>query len=387
MLEDILSPVPGHLVEATEILHPTSLGRRMTLHQEVEGIPDLEDVKIALIGIAEDRGSKFNRGCEKGPDEIRKYFYQLLFGTWDFPVADLGNIYRGETLEDTLAAVRIVVEELRRVDVIPVLLGGSQDLTYGAYRGYDRLEQTVNLVSIDNRFDLGQHLDGFHSGNFLSHIVLNKPYNLFNFSNLGYQTYFIPQDEIDLMERMHFETHRLGRLRSDLSEVEPVVRDADMISFDLSAVRQGDSPGTASSSPNGFSGEEACAIARYSGLSDKVSCFGIYEYNPSLDIQGMSAHLAAQMVWYFIEGVQQRRGDYPFASKNDYTKFTVLVDEGDLELIFYKSPLSERWWIEVPIHQSQHMRHALIPCNANDYQQALEGSIPDRWWKAQQRGG
>lgn len=386
MLNDILSPVPAHIAAGIPDLHPGTLGRKLHIHDEVDGIPELAEIKIGIVGILEDRGSRFNRGSAEGPDQIRPHLYNLMYGHWAFEIADLGNIYRGETIEDSIAAVRILVEELRKADVIPILIGGSQDLTYGAYRAFDKLEQTVNLVSIDSRFDLGQHSDSFNSMNYLSHIVLNQPYNLFNFSNLGYQSYFIPPEEIDLMERMHFETHRLGQLRADLSEVEPVVRDADLITFDMSAIRQGDSPGHAQSSPNGFSGEEACAIARYSGLSDKVCLFGIFEYNPNVDIQGMSSHLIAQMMWYFIEGVQQRRGDYPFASKKDYTKFTVLIDEEGFELIFYKSPLSERWWIEVPISQAQHQRHALIPCNAKDYEASLEGHIPDRWWKAQQKG-
>lgn len=386
MLNDILSPIPDHIIGATEELHPGTLGKNLILHQEVEGLPDLENIKVAIIGVQEDRGSRFNRGSADGPDAVRSFLYQLQFGQWGFQIADLGNIYKGETIQDSLAAVRIAVEELRRSDVIPILIGGSQDLTYAAYRAYDKLEQTVNLVSVDSRFDLGQHQDEFNSSNFLSHIVLNKPYNLFNYSNLGYQSYFIPTEEVDLMERMHFETHRLGKLRADLSEVEPVLRDADLVTFDMGCIRQGDSPGSGMVSPNGFSGEEACAISRYAGLSDKTSCFGIFEFNPHTDFQGMSAHLMAQMIWYFIEGVQQRRGDYPFTSKKDYTKFTVLVDDGEWELIFYKSPLSERWWIEVPIQQAQYMRHALIPCSLKDYNAALEGLIPDRWWKAQQKG-
>lgn len=386
MLNDILSPVPGHIVAALEDLHPGTLGRRITLHQEVDGLPDLEHVQIGIVGVMEDRGSQFNRGTASAPDAIRPYLYQLMFGHWTQEIVDFGNIYRGETIEDTVAAVRIVVEEFRKENILPIIIGGSQDITYAAYRGYDNLEQTVNLVSVDQRFDLGQHSDSFGSGNYLSHIVLNKPYNLFNFANLGYQSYFIPPEEVDLMEKMHFETHRIGKLRNDISEVESVVRDADMLSFDMGAIRQGDSPAHGQPSPNGFSGEQACAITRYAGLSDKLSCFGLYEHNPGFDVNGMSAHLAAQMIWYFIEGVHQRKGDYPFSSKKDYTKFTVLIDDGDLELIFYKSPLSDRWWIEVPIQQSQHQRHTLIPCSVSDYQSAMEGHIPDRWWKAQQRG-
>lgn len=386
MLNDFTAPVPEHIIKECLSLPDGTIFSRVNLHREVEGMPDLTGIQVAILGVQEDRGSRDNAGCAAAADAIRPHLYRLFFGHWNLGIADLGNIYSGETPEDTRAALRMAVEILRRENIIPVIIGGSQDLTYGNYRAYDSLEQTVNLVSIDSRFDLGQQAEKLHSGNFLSHIVLNKPYNLFNYANLGYQTYFVPQEEIDLMDRMHFETHRLGVLRRDIGEVEPVVRDADIVSFDNGAIRLSDAPGSRHGSPNGLSGEEACAVARYSGLSDKVSSFGIYEYNPALDGQGSNAKLLAQMIWYFMEGVQQRTGDYPFARKDDYTRFTVLIDANDHELIFYRSPMSERWWIEVPIRLEQHQRHALIPCSHKDYLSALEGLIPDRWWKAQKRG-
>jgi arginase family enzyme len=389
ILEDFLAPVSGQAFEDAKAENSRNLAHHILIHDELEGLPPLTGVKMALLGVMEDRGALRNSGCDEGPEAIRGYLYRLMPGSWNAQVADLGNIYKGETLQDTHFAVKQVCHELLKQGIIPIVLGGSQDITYSAYRGYDGLEQSVNLALIDNRFDLGNTDESLNSKSFLSHIILQKPYLLFNCSLMGYQTYFTLPEEIDLMDRMHFEAYRLGVLRENLREAEPLVRDADIVSFDLSAIRQSDCPGTAYGSPNGFTGEQACAIARYAGLSDKVSTFGLFEYNPELDHNGLSAHLAAQMVWYFIEGWHARKGDYPFGSKKDYLRFTVLINEGEHELVFYKSPRSERWWMEVPMasHTNPRLnRHTLVPCSYEDYQRAIGQEIPERWWRAYKKG-
>ena len=384
-LEDFLSPVRDSLLEDYNDLHPQAFVHNIIKHTELDGIPELEDVKIALIGVMEDRGTYNNEGSDQAPDTVRDYLYPLFIGKWPPVIADLGNIYSGESLADTYVAVKEVTYELLKRNIIPVIIGGGQDLTYANYRAYDRLEQTVNLVSIDPKFNLGKQEETINSDNFLSAVILQKPYILFNYSNIGYQTYFVNQDEIDLMERMYFDVHRLGTFRNNLKESEPILRDADIVSFDLSAIRQSDAPGNLNHSPNGFSGEEACALSRYAGISDKVTSFGIYELNPEYDNQGRTAHLVAQMIWYFVEGYHNRKGDYPFGTKDEYDKFTVLINEGEHELIFYRSNLSERWWVEVPIKEENNLkstRHKLVPCSYDDYLKACENDIPLRWWHA-----
>jgi arginase family enzyme len=387
MLEDFLSPVGGSIIESCSGGNEQVFGKRIGIHQEIEGLPEIENYRLAIIGVMEDRGSD-NAGAAQSPDQVRKYLYNLYWGNWDAPVCDLGNIYSGEKLADTLAAIREVCFILLKKNIVPIIIGGSQDLTYGNYRAYDRLEQTVNLVSIDCQFDLGKQEDKLSHRSFLSHIILQKPYILYNYSNIGYQTYFVNQEEIDLMERMFFDIHRLGNLRNNIAESEPILRDADIVSFDLSALRQSEAPGNTFHSPNGFSGEEACAIARYSGISDKVSSFGIYECNALADKEGRTAHLVAQMVWYFLEGFSLRKGDYPFARKEEYQRFTVLINGGEHELVFYKSHLSGRWWIEVPVRESSGLsseRHKLIPCSHKDYEESMKNEIPDRWWRAMKK--
>lgn len=387
---DFLAPVSAQLLERMENSRPHCLGRSIRMHREIEGIPDLEGVKVAIIGVWEDRGSQSNQGCALGPELIREELYRLMPGSWNFEMADLGNLYQGENLTDTYAALKEICAELIKSGICPLVIGGSQDLTYAMYRAYDRLEQLVNVVAVDHQLDLGQHDEALHSGNYLSHLVLNKPYLLFNFANIGYQSYFVEQEELDLMHKMFFDVNRLGIFKESLREAEPIMRDANLVSFDLSSIRLADFPACLHGSPNGFGGEEACALARYAGIADKVEAFGLFEYNPQADRNRQGAKLAAQVIWYFCEGYSQRKGDYPFAEKKDYIRFTVLINEGEHELIFYKSPLSERWWIEVPLQsgfKSSTRRHALVPCSHEDYLRACEGEIPDRWWRAYRKGG
>lgn len=383
---DFLAPVSSTLLESYAGDNGQTLGYSIRSHREIEGLPDMDEVKIALFGVLEDRLSMQNTGCDRGVDAVRHFFYQLFPGEWGFPIADLGNIYKGDTAEDTYAAMRYVVKELLQNKIIPLVIGGSQEGTYHMYRVYDDLEQSVNLACADPRFDLGDYSLGLNDENYLSHIVLQKPHNLYSFTNLGYQSYFVNPEERELMSRMYFDTFRVGQLRP-FSNAEPPLRNCDIVSIDMSVVRAAEAPGHRQASPNGLNGEEVCALCRYAGLSDKLTQLGLFGYNTGLDINGRTAQLMAEMIWYFIEGVSQRKGDFPLGSKSGYQRFTVLMED-EHELIFYKNPRSGRWWIESPSLNginNLHHRHHLIPCNQSDYEEAMQGEIPLTWWNALKR--
>ncbi|MEN8137034.1 MAG: formimidoylglutamase [Bacteroidota bacterium] len=382
MIEDFLTPIDDSILDFSNTLPETSIGQHVLKHT-ASGIPDLQNVKLALVFVNEGRSAVGNNETGHGFDTVRKYFYKLFMGSWDVKIADLGDLYPGFEVADTYSALREVSVFLLKKQIIPIVIGGGQDLTYASYRAYDSLEQTVNLVSVDSRFNLG-NVDGkLDSNSYLSHIILGQPGNLFNYSNIGYQTYFNSQEEIDLMDQLYFDAIRLGNVAKDISTVEPILRDADIVSVDLGAIRRSDAPANRNSSPNGFYGEDLCAITRYAGISDKVSSFGIYEYNAVLDREGQTAHLIAQMIWYFVEGVAFRADDYPYCTKEEYYKYIVPVDNE--ELYFYKSNKTDRWWLDVPFPDSansNYTRHALIPCSHEDYLKAADQEIPDRWWKA-----
>ncbi len=384
MIQDFLSPIK-EIALAHLVLHsPVCLGNRIRLHTAHEEFPDLDGIKLAIFGVEEDRNSENNFGCGENLHFIRRKLYELYPGKWDTEIADLGNVLKGNSVSDTYFAVSEIITYLLKKDIIPIIIGGGQDITYVNYRAYDTLEQTVNITAVDSRFDLGNLDDELTSQSYLSKIIMEEPNNLFNYSNVGYQTYFNAQQEIELFDSLFFDTCRLGNAKV-LENIEPSVRNADIVSIDIGAVRQSEAPANNNASPNGFYGEEICAITRYAGISDKVSSFGIYEYNAKYDINHQTASLIAQMIWYFIEGVNFRVKDYPFSGKENYEKYTVLMDNDD-PIVFYKSNKSGRWWMEINIlSNNKYKRHALIPCTYKDYTDATGQKIPERWYKAMKK--
>jgi arginase family enzyme len=384
MNQEFLSPVKDSVLVHLDLQSSLCLGNTLKIHTQQKGFPDLENVQIAIIGVDEGRNSENNFGCGENLYFIRTKLYELYPGNWNTQIADLGNIQKGKSVQDTYFAVSEVITDLLKQNITPIIIGGGHDITYANYRAYDSLEQTVNIATVDSRFDLGTLNDQLTSHSYLSKIIMQEPNNLFNFSNVGYQTYFNSQEEIQLLDQLFFDAYRLGEAK-ELENIEPVFRNADIVSIDIGCIRKSEAPANSNASPNGFYGDEICAISRYAGISDKVSSFGIYEYNSKHDDHCQTAHLIAQMIWYFIEGVSSRVKDYPFSGRENYQKFTVLLEEDD-PLTFYKSHKSGRWWIEINILSSnKNKRHALVPCTYSDYVDATKQITPERWYKAMRK--
>ncbi len=344
---------------------------------------NIEEADIAIMGVPEVRNTYRNPSCSLAPDEIRRQFYQLY--NWRKPVRilDLGNLRLGQTVEDTYSAVSEVVAYLVENKVIPIILGGGNDLAYANYRAYELLERVVNVVDIDACFDLGTETAPIRSDAYVNKLVLQQPNFLLNYSNIGYQSYMNSPESVNMMESLYFETYRVGFMRRNLEEVEPVVRNADMVSLDISAVRRPDAPGCPHNSSNGFYGEEICQISKYVGLSDKLSSFGIYEYDPTLDFNTQTSQLIAHILWYFVEGFLYRMNDGQFKNKDDYRQFNVSVSGALDELVFFNSRKSGRWWVIVPMYQkdSDHVQNYYLPCSKRDFDLACEDKISDRWWR------
>lgn len=368
----------------------TSYGKIINAYLKDGDFPSLENVQLAIIGVEEDRKALNNEGCGLAADYVRENFYKLFQGSYSTKIVDLGNIKKGNSIDDSYFAVTDVLTQLLKKNIVPIIIGGSQDLTYCNYLAYQKMEQTINIVAVDSSFDIGEGDKTLDSQSYLSKIILHKPNILFNFSNIGYQSYFVDQNSVELMNKLFFDAHRLGKVRKKMEDVEPIVRNADLLSFDISAVRQSDAPGNGNASPNGFYGEEACQITRYAGMSDKLSSIGFYEINPAFDTNKQTAHLVAQMIWYFIDGFYNRKQDYPIVDKSEYTKYRVSIKDHDHEVVFYKSNKSDRWWMDVPYpvnHQIKFERHHMVPCSYSDYETACTDELPDSWWQTYQKLG
>ncbi len=382
---EFLSPISKKVMAYREILPPGTLGKQIEAHTKTGELPDLKDVKFALLGVNENRSDVDFIGAQLSFDAYRKALYSLYPGNWNYKIIDLGDIEKGDSAGDTRFAAQEVIAELLRKNIVPLILGGSQDIAYAQYRAYDGMDAMVNVVNVDNRFDLGNAELPISNKSYVGKMVVDEPYNLFNYSALGYQSFFNAPQEIALMDKLFFDAYRLGEITADLSAIEPIMRNADMVTIDVTAIKSAELSYKNNDSPNGFDGREICTISRYAGISNNVKSFGVYELSDSIETKS-GAMLIAQIFWYFIEGFNFRVEDDDFDNESLFTSYKVPIEDQILE--FKKSNKTERWWIVLPFISNVNnklKRRALLPCTYGEYLSACNQEIPERWLKARHK--
>lgn len=367
---DPVGPLALHTDE--RILNPVSVNTG--IHRNHGNPPDINGAKIVLAGI----------GNPELADEIRSYLYGLSGILPAGDLVDLGNLREGKTGADTRIGLTDVITDLGKAHKIIVLIGRDTHDVFTCGKAYTRLETPYNLAVIDSIIDVMPDNQSPRS-HYLNDLVSDPDGCLYDFVHLGYQSYLNDTDSFDRMGELYFEYHRLGALREDIRESEPVFRNSDLVVFSMNAIRQTEAPGVTFPSANGFTAEESCQLARFAGLSDKLSLFALAGFQADRDRGGQTSALAAQMIWHFLQGTNQRKSDYPFGDIKLYQKYLINLPNTGFNLTFYKSPASGRWWVEVPYPDSKYPRSLYVACSPRDYQIACDGEVPDRWWNHYRR--
>jgi arginase family enzyme len=336
---------------------------------------DLSEADVVIIGCGEQRGLHEEAAFSQAPDAIRKELYQLYQWHPELRIADAGNILQGASADDTRAALRIVLQELHEAGKIAIVLGGSHDLSMQQYEAFKSQRQLINAVVADAWIDLDES-EGITDRSFLLEMLTSQPNFVRHYTHLGFQSYFVHPRMLETLDKLRFDFIRSGRLRESIEEAEPALRSADLFSFDMSTVRFSDAPANIHGSPNGLSGDEACALTRYAGMATALSSFGIFGYDPKADVHQMSARLIAQMIWYFVEGLVLRNQEVSLDNREGFAKFNVRFTANDTT--FLKSRRSGRWWMQLPSQQ-------FVPCSYSDYLTACNDEIPERWLREQER--
>lgn len=373
MLNEFLTPVSDELKEFALSLDDFSIGKNLNFETEIT--PD----SIVILGVRETRGGEDEFNRELQFNSLRKQFYQLKKGDWHLPIYDLGDLNPGESKDDTCFAIQKIQEEILKNKSVLIVLGGTSDLAYYQYRAFDAIKLNVNLTCVDNRFRLGNDKDELSCQNYLSKIISESPHNLFEYTHLGHQTYFVAQEELDLMEHLNFDVKRLGKLIENMSEAEPELRNSDMVVLNLESIQSADFQSSIKLSPNGFNSREICSLSRYAGINNKIQSFGVYNYKAkNIDTDNL---LLSEILWYFIEGKNHAPQDTDFADDGMYEKFYVQIPEQDLT--FYHNVNTEQWWLELKdMNEAKADGSQIIPCSKRDYETSLEGKVPERWWKS-----
>lgn len=344
------------------------LGASIMCHTKSGGMPDLTGVQIALIGLRSDSANP-----------IRSCLYQFQNHFPNLSLVDLGNL-RKPGLDFSIAAL----SEIRASGILPILLGEELPFAQALYRALRMNFASINMAIVDEIVPLDPaHLEDPKM--YMNPIALSGDSRIFQLGLIGYQRHFLAPRIQQFIQDQHYDILRLGTASRLLSETEPIIRNADLFGINIAALKSDQVPGVKYPSPSGFSVEEACQLSYYAGISDKLKGFYLLGYHPEKDLRFQSAMAMAEMVWYFLDGFYQRKGDYP-ASSEGLTEYIVELKRYDYQLTFWKSKFSGRWWIQVPVKVRQRdMRHRLIPCSYEDYKLAIKDELPDRLIRAFKR--
>jgi formiminoglutamase len=380
-LNDYFNPVSIEKPDYEHLTGPAGFSHNITIHTENNPVKDLKRFKIAILGVPDGRNSP-GLGSAKAPDIIRDQLYRLSRIPGKARIIDLGNMKNGSTFNDTIAGLTDILSVLISEKIFPVILGGSSALVTAIDRYFTLSKTHYTLATIDSRIDFHTDKKENDSFNYLNNIIYGNKSYLNHFINIGYQTYLNDQQVINRLLRRRAELVRIGDVRQAIFLTEPLLRDSDVAVFDISAVRQSDAPATCSPSPNGFYGEEICLLSRYAGISDRLKVFGLFDVNPEYDIRFQTSGLAAQIIWFFLEGFSQKQYETPSLNESNsgrFVRYHVRLTDLEDDLIFVKSNLTDRWWIEI---RTENDEMHYVSCSHEDYLKANVNEVPDRWVKA-----
>lgn len=306
-------------------------------------------------------------------DKFREELYHYHFDS-GVEFVDIGNIQCDLSQNSRMSAVKVITSIILKQNCLPVFISPNDRFCFAMYEAFEDYEQWVSVCEISGAINMGSEED------FLVQMLSHQPNYLFNYSHLAAQSYFVPEGIKETLRALNFEEIRLGNLRGNTQPAEPLLRIADYVILNLNALKFSELH-TSGASPNGLYSEDICQLAMYAGLSDQ--CNGLAIVQPFKENTKTTFSLLSQMFWCFSGAVVKRLGDYPVGDYSNYMRYDVFFEKEDRTLVFYKSNLSDRWWLKTPEgirRDNNFKRHALIACNENDYLESANGHFPKVWW-------
>ena len=372
-LTDFLTPVNLAELSDDQLYQDGQIGKSITVYENE--FPEIFDADIVLVGCSEQRGGGKNYlQAITAADAVRRQLYQLFYWHTDLKLADIGNIKTGATLQDSYAAVKTVLSELLNDKKTIILIGGSHDLTLPQYEAYCHNKQIIEISCVDALIDLNIN-STLRSDNFLMELLTTEPNFVRHYNHIGFQSFYVHPSMLETMDKLRFDCYRVGNVKESMDEMEPVIRNCQMMSFDISVIAHAYAPAS-SVSPNGFNGEESCLLLRYAGLSPNTNSIGIYGYDPSKDKDDLTAKQVSHMIWYLLDGRSRGKREAKLEEKESFNEFYMAFAE--VQTVFLQSKKTGRWWMQLPDKK-------FIACSYKDYLLASSNEIPERWLRAQER--
>lgn len=330
------------------------LGNKISIF--IKEFPDTKNIDVAIIGL----GNNANI--------IRPYLYQYAHRFNGIEIADFGNLKHNGTDKNINAGISECIIALREENIIPIFIGENLDYGIG-------LQKALPYNKID--YALVSPYVAYKEHHIAYSLASNK--KLFHASFLGIQSYLNTNEIVQESSDEFIEHLRLGDLKANISLVEPLLRQADIFEFDLSALKYQEFNSATLKLPNGMQTQEACAICRYAGISNTIGCYVLRNFtltpNNTIDAQQI-----AQMVWYILDGIDNRFNDNPQLNHRNFTVYKCHANSGE-DMLFINSNLTGRWWLQIP-QKGKKTAPKFIGCLESDFEIAQHGDVPEKWYRA-----
>ena len=370
---DFLEPVkPALFYNNDDGFNNKQLGNYIDIY--TNSFPDVASADLVIIGCSETRGAGAHKEDSRGVNTIRAHFYNLYHWHTDIKIADIGNIKAGALLEDTYSALQQVLSELFSLGKKAVILGGSHDIMLAQYNVFATQQKIIEATAVDAFLDMNME-SRLPAEHFLLRMFTNEPNYLKHYNHIGFQSYFVHPAMLETIDKLRFDCYRVGVVKEHMETMEPVIRNAHVFAFDITAIQHSHAPANRIT-PNGFNGEEACMLMQYAGMSGLPNSIGIYGYNVAQDMSDLTAKQISHMLWYLMDGIQKGKQEAPLEQRGDFNEFKLMF--ADFETLFLQSKKTRRWWMQLP-------DKTFVACSGLDYTTALNNEIPERWLRAAER--
>lgn len=323
---------------------------------------EIKEKSIVLLYVSDCRGAKFEAESQNFFG-IRKKIAQLSNGDFNLEICDLGDLISGKTTQDTQYILQEVLAICFNKKTIPIIIGGSVDLSYAMFSALDFYEKNIRYTHITNTISLSNDGDDVSEKNYLSKILSTKDFTISEFNFLGIQRHLLNPETSKLLKEVDFEVVPLATMMDNTSKTEPYFRRADLVTVNCDAIETFDGAFSLRPQVNGLNKREICAYMKEIGLSQNLKSVGIFNYN-IYDANPLHEQLLAQMIWYLLEGIHIQKS-HPKERQTE--TFVIALDSENYT--FQRDVFADLWYFGTGEIAT------CMPCTKEDFEQAKKGNL------------
>jgi formiminoglutamase len=369
----------------SDLLQPTTFSAR---HNHIPVVivqnydeHNFSDYDVFIVGYQEDRNST-NNGAGKAADCVREQLYALFATEKSLKVCDLGNCRLGTVVKDSYIVVQELCRQLKQYSKPLIVVGGTQEITLTLANERLSEEKFPTITCIDALVDMQPESEDFYHTNYTEQLA--KTYKNLKINYIALQEYLSHKTAYEYLQTKHYPHIHLGNVLHNTKHTEPMLREAQLISFDTTALRYSEFDANRDILPAGLYVEDACQMAWYAGFSNEMNTFVLSEFNPTRTHNiKPSASVCALLIWYVLDGISQRNTIHYDFNEEFYTVYHVKNDILEQNVRFFEHTITKQMWVELFLPLCGEKR--MFPCNYSDYQMFSNGNMPESWLMELQR--